>query len=159
MLDFATKVDNVGDTLSAEEFNNYIGELENCITTAGLTLDPDPAVVNQLAQAIAIIAGSGTGVYKVKSDSLDTSPDFLGAKVTSLNGSVNTSLAGATDAKLLNLVIEPVAQANAEGGLVNDKAMTPLRTQQFDQKRKYVGTSLPASTVADPVGTVYYIYA
>ena len=41
MQEFATKADNVGDTLGASGFNAYITELENIAKGAGFTLDPE----------------------------------------------------------------------------------------------------------------------
>lgn len=186
MLDFATKVDNSGDTLSAVEFNNYISELENAVTGAGLTLDGTGVDVTQLFQAITLIAaGGGAGAASqatvdtgtdftqfvtaltltewdkfgqvlVASD--DTIPRFLEDKITSSSGSIDVATAtGVASEKFVDIDIIPVPQVDAEAGIINDKAMTPLRTDNFDQKRKFVGTALPA-TGSDPIGTVYYIY-
>lgn len=57
MLNFAVKSDGVGDKLTANEFNNYIDELENSVTNSGQTLSG--ADTNQLGKAIAIYAGAG----------------------------------------------------------------------------------------------------
>lgn len=57
MKDFGTKVDNTSPpsgNLTAAEFNNYINELENVVTKAGMTLDTPVDVVRQLVQAIAV---------------------------------------------------------------------------------------------------------
>jgi len=57
MKDFVTKVDNTSPpsgNQTAIEFNNYINELKNMITLAGMTLDTPVDTVRQLIQALAI---------------------------------------------------------------------------------------------------------
>lgn len=55
MKDFATK-SNLISTLTAEEFNNYIEELENLITQSGQMLDNPVDIVTQLGKAVAAYA-------------------------------------------------------------------------------------------------------
>ena len=95
MLDFATKQDNVGDLLTAEEFNNYIEELENVILLSGGTLSSDPTVVNQLyTQIISMIESYDSDYTKVRVSDDDTTPEYLDVKVVgseSINTTVNNS--------------------------------------------------------------------
>lgn len=62
MRNIATKVDDVGDTLSAAEFNSDQNELENIVTSANITLDaaggPDTDT-NMLGKAVATYVTSG----------------------------------------------------------------------------------------------------
>ena len=57
MFDFGTKVDggtgSAGE-LTAEEFNNYIDELENAVTLTGQTLDATGTNIKQLSTAMTI---------------------------------------------------------------------------------------------------------
>jgi hypothetical protein len=65
MLDFQTKLNNTAGPaghLTAEEFNNFIRELENVVRFGDLTLDSSLSDVTQLAQAVAI-AGRSAGIF------------------------------------------------------------------------------------------------
>jgi len=56
MLDFGTKTDGgagASGQLTADEFNNYIDELENAVTRSGNSLDATGTDLVQLSQAIA----------------------------------------------------------------------------------------------------------
>ena len=61
MRDIANKADNV-DTLSGDEFNSYMKELENGVTKSGITLDPAAGAdtsFEMLAQAITRASQGG----------------------------------------------------------------------------------------------------
>lgn len=61
MRDTPSKADNVGDVLPAANFNALNKELENLITTAGITLDPDggpDANLFMISEALATYASS-----------------------------------------------------------------------------------------------------
>lgn len=66
MRNIPIKQDDVGDTLPAAQYNSSQEELENIVTSAGMTLDdatgPDTSL-EMLAQAVAVYA-SGIGVYQ-----------------------------------------------------------------------------------------------
>lgn len=66
MRDIATKVDDVGDTLSATDFNAQENELENVVTSTGQTLDPaggPDTDLNMLGKALTAY-GSAAEVYE-----------------------------------------------------------------------------------------------
>jgi len=65
MQEFATKSDNVGDTLGASGFNAFITELENICKDLGFTLDPEGGPdtdFDMLGKALAMM-GSGAEYY------------------------------------------------------------------------------------------------
>lgn len=64
MRDIAVKNDNVGDTLSAGDWNANQAELENIVTSSDQTLDPAGGAdtdLNMLAKAVAGYAGAAWG--------------------------------------------------------------------------------------------------
>lgn len=104
MQEFATKVDNVGDTLGASGFNAFITELENICKDLGFTLDPEGGPdtdLDMLGKALAMM-GSGAEYY-ADSGSANTyvlsrvgnmqsvRAYFDGMRITFLAGNVNTS--------------------------------------------------------------------
>jgi hypothetical protein len=65
MLDFQAKINNSAGAaghLTAEEFNNFIHELENLVKAGKLTLSPLLTEVLQIAQSVAIAARSA-GIF------------------------------------------------------------------------------------------------
>ena len=64
MRDIATKVDDIGDTLSADDFNSVMLELENAITSTDQTLDaaggPDTFGVEMLGKAMSNYSVAGS---------------------------------------------------------------------------------------------------
>lgn len=128
MLDIATKTDNNGDTLSAVEFNNYIGELENVVTSAGLALDPSPSVITQLAQAIPLLAASAID-FTVKTNQADMEPGFLFEKLVEEVGIQITEGVGPNIGKVVINVVRATT-SEAINGVSAEVVMTPLNVQQ-----------------------------
>lgn len=114
MRDYVTKVENGGTSaagqLSAQEFNEYIQELENLVTRGGLTLDQ--ATLTQLAQS-AFLHGTKAGTFQAGGtvDALQLTPIsgltgvLLPANYDAMGGSILTflSLGANTGAVTINL--------------------------------------------------------
>lgn len=63
MRDIATKTDDIGDTLSADDFNSVMVELENAITSTDQTLDaaggPDTLGLEMLGKSMSNYSVAG----------------------------------------------------------------------------------------------------
>ena len=130
MLDFATKEDNVGDLLTAEEFNNYINELENVILLSGGALSSDPAVVNQLyTQIVAMIESYDSDYTKVRVSDDDTTPEYLDVKVVGSN-SINTTVNNGGANETLSISTAFSTAQDVIDGTVTDTSVAPATLQE-----------------------------
>lgn len=75
MRDIPAKQDNVGDTLPAAQYNSSQVELENAVSTAGISLDPADGPDNNLEMLSHAMGTYATGMFF--SDDRDVDADLI----------------------------------------------------------------------------------
>ena len=140
MRDFITKVNNAPGTaagqLDADEFNEYIQELENFATRAGLTLNQ--AVLIQLAQA-----GFLNGV---KAQSFQAGGAVDAIELTPISGASGVALP-ADYAPLGGAIIEFLSLGPNTGNVTVNFGQTSGTLLGTKELRNLAGAQLPAGTL------------